>query len=80
MDELVRKKIQEIIGDMECPYAFRCAEAGFAELCETQDVSLDRYLLCLEEAPQNCKFHLSFGESHFCRCPLRVYLAKELKK
>lgn len=80
MDEHVRKRIREIINGIECPGAFKCAEAGFNDLCETQDMNLDSFLLCLEEVPQNCKFHLSFGESNFCRCPLRVYLAKELKR
>jgi len=33
-----------------------------------------------EHMCKGCPFSLSFGEGHFCRCPLRVYLSKNLKR
>jgi hypothetical protein len=34
----------------------------------------------MEVYPQKCPFSVAFGYSHLCQCPLRVYIAKKLKK
>ena len=75
-----RKKIEEIMAGMKCPNNFKCAESGFEHLCRAKDFGLEKYLECHEEKPSACSFALSFGYSHLCICPLRVYLAKKLKK
>ena len=75
-----RKRIEEMTGNIKCPKNFKCVESGFENLCKAKDFGLDDYLECLEEDPQKCKFALSFGNGYFCQCPLRVYLAKKLKK
>jgi hypothetical protein len=75
-----RKKIEVILNGMQCPKNFKCADGGFEHLCKARDIGLDNYLDCLEGNPSDCLFALSFGCSYLCRCPLRVYLAKELKK
>ncbi len=80
MNERDRKTIEEIIGQMQCPKNFKCAEAGFDVLCKAKDFGLECYLKCLEPNPLSCKFALSFGDGHLCQCPLRVYLSKKLKK
>jgi len=76
MDDDVRRKIDEIMAGMDCPKHFRCAESGFERLCRAQDIKLDEHLICLEERPDRCVFAVPFGGAHFCRCPLRVYLAR----
>jgi hypothetical protein len=75
-----KKKIEEIMSGIKCPKNFRCADNGFERLCKAKDFGLDNYLECLEDAPSKCSFALSFGNGHFCQCPLRVFLAKNLKK
>ena len=75
-----RKKIDEIMAGMQCPKNFKCAECGFELLCEAEDTGLEGYLKCLDKSPWACSFAVPFGRKHFCRCPLRVYLSKELKK
>ena len=75
-----RKKIEEIMAGMQCPKNFKCSEGGFEHLCKATDFGLENYLNCLEKNPGNCSFALSFGLRYFCQCPLRVYLAKKLKK
>ncbi len=75
-----RKTIEEIMAGMNCPKNFKCAENGFEHLCRAKDLRIESYLECLEDKPSMCSFAISFGSSHFCECPLRVYLAKELKK
>ncbi len=80
MDEAVRQEIKKIIDGMQCPKHFRCAESGFASLCKAVDIGLNKLLECHEETPQDCPFAISFGYSYLCQCPLRVYIAKTLKK
>jgi hypothetical protein len=79
-DDELEKGIAEIIGGLRCPKDFRCYRSGFENLCKAKDFG-NRYLLeCLEETPEQCKFSVVAGGSCFCHCPLRVYIAKKLKK
>ena len=76
----VSKKIEEIMDGMKCPKDFRCAESGFERLCRAEDIGFETHLLCLEDAPFQCKFSVVLETKYFCTCPLRVYLSKKLKK
>jgi hypothetical protein len=71
------QKIEEIIGAMKCPKNFKCVESGFKNLCKAKNLGLKSYLQCIEENPLQCKFAFPNGEKYFCKCPLRVYLAKK---
>ncbi|MFC1821470.1 hypothetical protein ACFL9T_02105 [Thermodesulfobacteriota bacterium] len=73
-----REKIEQIMGEMQCPKNFKCAESGFENVCKANDSGMDDFLLCLEKDPTACKFVVPYGTSNYCRCPLRVYLAKKL--
>ena len=78
-----RIRIQEIMGGMQCPKDFKCAEGGFEDLCKTKDFGVEDSLQCLEETSPPCPFAgvYNYGfQMRFCRCPLRVYLAKKLGK
>jgi hypothetical protein len=80
MDQDHKKEIEEIIGGFECPQDLKCCKQGFENLCKAQDTGLETFLECLEQRPDDCPFSLSFGGMFLCECPLRVYMAKELKK
>lgn len=80
MDEEQRKRIEEIIGGMTCPKDFKCCESDFANVCKAKDTGMESHLECLEEKPVTCEFVLSFGYGYLCQCPLRVYIAKKLKR
>jgi hypothetical protein len=75
-----KQKIAEIMSRMQCPKNFICAETGFENLCKSNDFGVDGYIDCLEDIPSRCPFAISFGNGYICRCPLRVFLAKELGK
>jgi hypothetical protein len=75
-----KKEIERIIGQMQCSKDFQCYESGFENLCKARDIGLDTFLECLEEPPQKCLFTISHGGAYYCKCPLRVYIGKELKK
>jgi len=74
------KALQEIIDDLRCPKEFKCYTSGLQKLCKSRDVGLESVLLCLEEKAKECTFSVQFGDDYFCYCPLRVYIAKKLKK
>ncbi|MFW9917682.1 MAG: hypothetical protein ACFFGZ_18925 [Candidatus Thorarchaeota archaeon] len=80
MDEKTKKELEEIIGKMQCPKDFKCYKSGLKVLCKAKDIGLETYLECMEVYPQKCPFSVAFGYSYFCKCPLRVYIAKKLKK
>lgn len=79
MNKNQKKEIEKIIGKMKCPQDFKCYQSGFEYLCKSRNVGIESYLECLEECSQDCVFSISYGNSYFCRCPLRVYLQKNLK-
>jgi hypothetical protein len=75
-----KNEIEEIIGQMQCAKDFQCYKSGFEILSKTKDIGLELYLQCLEENVFGCQFSVRFGGNYFCECPLRVYIAKEMKK
>ena len=83
MKEEDRKRIDEILGEMKCPKGFRCAESGFEDLCRAKDFGDEKRLHCLEPESEPCPFATDYDcgfRMRFCNCPLRVYIAKNLKK
>ena len=78
-NEEFKKEIAEIIGDLKCPKDFKCYRSGFNNVCKATDIGRETYVECMEEHP-DCAFAITLGNTHFCKCPLRVYIAKKLKK
>lgn len=76
----IKEEIEKIMVEMECSKDFICYRSGFEVLCKAKITGAEPLLECLKGSPQDCEFSTRFGNSHFCQCPLRVYLAKELKK
>jgi len=79
MEHAAEKRLVESVGDWICSKRFECYQSGFTILCKAQDIGIESYLVCLEEDPQECPLSLPFGSLHFCKSPLRVYIAKKLK-
>ena len=77
--ETRQKKIKKIINTIQCSKDFKCYESKFKDLCKTKDIGLKSFLLCLEET-RDCNFSIYFIDEYLCKCPLRVFVAKELKK
>jgi hypothetical protein len=71
-----KTQIEEIISGMECPKDFKCYKSGFEDLAKIRIFRDDDLVECLEERSQLCKFSFDFGLGYFCRCPLRIYIAK----
>jgi hypothetical protein len=81
MEQRHKKELIDILCGLQCPKGFVCYTSGQTRLCKAEDIGLDTYLVCLEKNPEACKFFFTlFGDKHFCQCPLRVYIAKKMKK
>ena len=80
MDEELRKQIEEIAEGMDCTKEFECCEGNFTNVCRAKDIGIDSFLECLEENPQECEFSIPFGNAFFCKCPVRIAIARKLKK
>jgi len=83
MNEDDRKKIDEILKLIECRKGFVCVETGFKDLCKARDFGNEFFIECLEKTNPPCPFALVYDygvTTHFCQCPLRVYLEKNFGK
>ena len=80
MNEGQKRQMDKIIKEMECSKDFKCYKSGFMNICKTvKDFGHKSILECTGEHICGCEFKEYFGSSYFCKCPLRIYLAKELK-
>jgi hypothetical protein len=80
MEQEYRKIIEDIIDGIRCPKDFKCYKKGLENLCKAKDIGLSEFLECLEKNPGECKFSVPYGSWYLCECPVRIYVAKKLKK
>lgn len=82
MDSTVEtnRQIEEIIAQIKCEKDFQCCKSGFKEFCKVKDIGMPNAVQCLSRPSGDCEYSFAFGDGYFCRCPLRVYIAKNLKK
>jgi hypothetical protein len=80
MEQDHEKELHEIMGSLNCPKDFKCYKSGFEALCKAEDVGLASHLICCEERPAECHFSWDNSPVFYCTCPVRVYVARELKK
>ncbi len=73
-------EIEEILRQMECKRDFQCYKNGFRDICDIKDIGLPDSVECLSKTSRNCEYSVAFGDSAFCKCPLRVYIAKKFGK
>jgi hypothetical protein len=80
VEKVPNPKVQAAIRDMECSKGFSCCIEGLEKLCKARDIGMKSFIQCLDENGFVCSFSVLFGYGRYCACPLRVYIAKKLKK
>lgn len=70
----LKKKLNELIETAECEKGFECRD--LKNLCKAEDYHLPNYVICLEQG--TCQFKVPYASLVFCRCPIRVYILKNL--
>jgi predicted RNase H-like nuclease (RuvC/YqgF family) len=73
-------QVVEFMGELKCPKDFQCYKRKYEKLCKTEYFGETKILHCLEEAPQSCTFALSYKDTYYCQCPLRIFIAEEMGK
>ena len=53
----------------------RCISGDISKLCKVKDTGLDSYVVCLEEN-HKCGNYEEFGGGYFCKCPVRIHIAR----
>ncbi len=69
------KLLKELAANIDCRKGLICYKSGFRKLCKAKDIGEETFLECLDDDATDCVFSSSYGDSHFCECPLRIYLA-----
>jgi len=72
-------KIKKIIGQISCPKGCQCVQQKLNRICRAIDIGRETYLECLEKDIEDCPFSVQFATAKFCKCPLRIYLKKNMK-
>jgi hypothetical protein len=81
MEPGLENELQEIMGGEMCPKDFECYKDAFSNPCQVIEHSgLKDYVQCLKRPPLGCTLSMLFGTLHLCRCPLRVFICKQLGK
>jgi len=74
------RQIEAVKSRMKCPRDFECEKSGFQKLGRRRIIGRGDLVECLEKRAAPCAFAMPFGDSYFCRCPLRLYVAKTFGK
>lgn len=73
-------EVEQLITTFKCPLDFRCYKSQFEEICDAVIIGDGKLVECTDEDAAKCGLSYSFGDGYFCECPLRVYVARTLKK
>ena len=80
MERDYESELKEIAGNFSCPADLICYTQALKNFRKVGNVGLETFLECLEEDPHECPFSMPLGGTVYCRCPLRVHVAKKFKK
>ncbi len=70
---------KQIMGDLKCEKGLRCVKSHLKDICKARPIWPGSCLECLEDDPENCTFAIRSGNKWLCKCPLRIYISKELE-
>jgi hypothetical protein len=74
------REIEKIMASMKCPKGFVCYRSGFRDLCKVNSVGEGKIIECSPENRGPCVYRFSFAGRVFCKCALRYYIARNLKR
>ena len=80
MNQTHGKALREISKNIHCSKKLICLTSELKNLCKAEDIGLEKRIKCLDDTPQKCDFTIPFGSGFYCKCPVRVYVAKNFKR
>ena len=81
-DNLVSYQISNeiITKTTRCRNNFKCLTDGGFDLCPIDGQIMEGYcFIRMVNHTNNCNYHISFGDTHICSCPVRNELYKHFK-
>ena len=89
LTEKEHKEVRDIMDNMSCQLDFVCYKSPLDDICKAE--YNEHSLVCkISEMPSDksilfddCTYRSYLGTAHksyICRCPLRIYIAKNLKR
>ena len=84
--EKQREEIQDIVDNMSCKLDFVCYKSSLEDVCEAE-YNKNSLICKISEMPTDkstlylaCEYRMYLGSSYYiCKCPLRIYIAKNLE-
>ncbi len=80
MNEEALIKIKQALDNSICPHGCKCYRIKPDEICKARVTDLENLLECLEDEPEHCTFSMAFGGIYYCKCQVRIELAKILNE
>ena len=80
-----RQEMEQIIDAMKsngpnCRKDYECYKSSLEKLCNIKYIE-NSFIECFDSKEVcACGLSLAFGDSHFCKCPLRRYIAKNFHR
>ena len=78
--EEIKVEVEQILKKTDCQNDFACYRSGFEDVSKANLINNGKLVECLEEKAKYCNNSFSFGNGRFCKCPLRLYIAKKFNK
>ncbi|MBW2174001.1 MAG: hypothetical protein JRF64_05040 [Deltaproteobacteria bacterium] len=78
MEQAYMERIGELVKD--CPGSCKCHTQGVENLCKASDVGLETLVECKEDNPSECNHSVYYGQTWYCSCHPRVFIAKVFGK
>ncbi len=75
-----QQNIEELINSTSCSKGFECYTSGFENLCKVMCFAGGQMLECMDRPGSSCEFQAAFGWGHICQCPVRKYIAQNLRR
>ena len=73
-------KIKQVLENSTCPHGCKCYRLKLEDICKARATDLENLLECIEDNPEQCTFSMAFGGTYFCKCQVRIELAKILSE
>jgi len=65
---------------MECSHNLKCLKSEIGSFLKGRDIKSEICLHCVKDCSKDCPFEKLIGDELCCECPLRIRIARELKR
>jgi hypothetical protein len=74
------EQARRIARRITCAKDFECLRSGLTRLCKARLIGNSDIIECSPENKTPCDYRITFAGKSFCKCRLRLFIAKKLGK